>query len=286
MPANPPQSIDTFIVDAFTSEPFRGNPAGVCSLRETVPDAVCRSIAAEFNLSETAFVLPVDADRETPLYSLRWFTPTTEVDLCGHATLATAKVLFEEHHRHLASLSFETRSGRLSAHRDGAAVRIDLPANRPDACSPPPAILAALGIDRPVGAGKVSGGLPMVLLELRDEAAVRAVDPDFRALYSASDGAAADGVIITARGGSPFDDNAVPDFVSRFFAPRVGVDEDPVTGAAHTVLGPYWASRLGRETLLAHQVSKRGGRLVVTVAGGRVLLTGEAVIVLRGQLLG
>jgi PhzF family phenazine biosynthesis protein len=199
--------------------------------------------------------------------------------------LATAKVLFQEIGIDSEVLAFDTRSGPLFAHRVGTAVRIDLPANPSKASDPPEGLLEALGIKGPKNI-EYSPSSRKILLEVEDEEAVLAVNPDFKALNKLTGRPDVKGVIVTARGGGPFDDGRPSDFVSRFFAPWWGVDEDPVTGAAHTVLGPYWSARLGKKDMTARQVSARGGELLVRYEkeDGRVHLTGEAVIVLDGSM--
>jgi predicted PhzF superfamily epimerase YddE/YHI9 len=263
-------------VDAFTAEPFGGNPAAVCLLDHDADPAWMQRLAAEMNLSETAFVR---RGPEPGTFGLRWFTPAVEVALCGHATLASAHVLWTEGAQRWAPdgrpIRFATRSGELVAGRDGRAIRLDFPATPPEATDPPAGLLEALGV---AGAARWVGRSRFdYLVELPSEAAVREAAPDF-----ARPGAVeVRGTMVTARADSPGFD-----IVSRFFAPAVGIGEDPVTGSAHCTLGPYWAGRLGRDELVAYQASARGGRLGVRVAGDRVLLTGEAVTVLRGELSG
>jgi PhzF family phenazine biosynthesis protein len=256
-------------VDAFADRPFAGNPAGVCILDRPAPDKWMQAVAAEMNVAETAF--PVHRDDGS--FDLRWFTPTVEVDLCGHATLASAHVLWSE--RILPGgerARFHTKSGPLTAWHEGDTIRMDFPAE-PVAPGEPPAVLApALGVPLMfTGRNRMDW-----LVEVADETAVRAVRPDVRAL------AALDmrGVIVTARSSS-----ASFDFVSRFFAPAAGVDEDPVTGSAHCALAPYWAAKLGKPALVGYQASARGGTVECTLTGDRVVLGGRAVTVLRGTLL-
>jgi len=262
-------------VDSFTDRPFAGNPAAVCLLDAPAPEPWMQHVAAEMNLSETAFVHPIEPG---PLFRLRWFTPRVEVDLCGHATLAAAHVLWEEKVlRPQAPAQFETRSGRLGARRQGGWIEMDFPAEVLD--SP---IIDQLELDRIVAALKaplISAGRNRfdLLVEFADEQTVRELQPDYRPIAAFP----VRGVIATSRARSP-----EFDFVSRFFAPRVGVDEDPVCGSAHCCLGPFWASKLGRAELTGHQVSPRGGVVKVRVEGPRVALIGQAVTVLRGELLG
>jgi PhzF family phenazine biosynthesis protein len=258
-----------FQVDAFTDEPFRGNPAGVCLLRWPVEAEWMQSVAAEMNLAETAFPCP-----EGDGYRLRWFTPKVEVKLCGHATLATAHVLWEQ--GLLAAdreARFQTLSGLLTARRDGDLIELDFPA-RPPLPKPPAwadAVVGALGI-KPVS---LSMSAEDVLFEAADEETVRSLAPDLAALR----GLPARGVIVTSRSA-----DKRFDFVSRFFAPAVGVDEDPVTGSSHTVLVPYWAAKLGKAFFTAYQASARGGVLHLKLAGDRVKIAGKAVTVIRGEL--
>ena len=254
-------------VDAFTKVPFAGNTAAVCVLARARDERWMQQVAREMNLSETAFVEPEDGG-----YRLRWFTPTIEVDLCGHATLASAHVLWEEEYvLPEAPIRFQTHSGPLVAVRAGDAIELDFPATPPSSCEIPAGLIDALGA-RPVAVQKSRFDY---LVELGDEAEVRGLSPDLGALRKL----AVRGVMITARGQGRFD------VVSRFFAPASGVNEDPVTGSAHCALGPYWARKLGKPTLRCYQASTRGGIIEVEVAGERVLLRGRAVTIMRGDLL-
>jgi len=253
-----------YVVDAFTSQVFEGNPAAVCPLPAWLPDATLAAIAAENNLSETAFYVEDDEG-----FALRWFTPTTEVELCGHATLATAFVLAHRGHARWP-VRFQTReAGVLTVDQEPEGFVLDLPSRPPRPAPMPEGLEAALG-QPVVGYVRASKGVA----ELRDAAAVRAVrvDPDFiRGLDT-------DGLIVTAAG-----DGEV-DFVSRYFASHVGIDEDPVTGSAHCTLAPLWSARLGKTDLRARQVSGRGGALRCVVAGDRVRLHGQAVLYLEGAI--
>lgn len=256
-------------VDAFTEEPFRGNPAAVCVLPEAAPSEWMQAVAREMNLSETAFL-----HRHGEAFDLRWFTPAVEVDLCGHATLASAHVLWSEGHLGEAEAAvFHTRSGVLTCERgDDGWIRMDFPAQPPVEAQPPEGLLEALGVAA-VWAGRNKAD---VLVEVASDDVVRSLHPDMQRLGNAN----ARGIIVTAKSSAqPYD------FVSRFFAPRVGVPEDPVTGSAHTALTPYWAEKLGKDDLLAHQVSPRGGVLRVALHGDRVHISGRAVTVLKGELL-
>lgn len=255
-----------WIVDAFADRPFTGNPAGVVLLDEPADDVWMASVAAEISLSETAFLHGS---------VLRWFTPVAEIDLCGHATLATAHVLFETGRLSPdARAAFDTRSGRLEAWRDGDGIAMDFPARRSVPATPDPEVLAALGIDGDVEASSVEDG--NTLLEVPSEAAVRALEPDHRRLGRT---AAKEGVIVTARASTDG-----WDFVSRALFPAYGIDEDPVTGAAHCALAPYWAERLGRDALVGYQASARGGVVRVVARADRVELGGRAVTVVEGEL--
>src|SRR2546426_2414502 len=260
-------------VDAFTDRPFGGNPAAVCVLPEPRDAAWMQAVAREMNLSETAFLRP-DGDR----YRLRWFTPAVEVDLCGHATLAPAQVLWEDGHPAAdKAAAFHTRSGLLGGGRRGEWIELDLPATPPTPAVAPPGFVEALGAGgqrgaRPRYVGKTRFDY---LVEVDGEEAVRALKPDLTALARVE----ARVVIVTSRASSDGFD-----FVSRFFAPRSGVPEDPVTGSAHCALGPYWSERLKKKELLAYQASARGGVLRVRPAGDRVILGGQAVTVLRAEL--
>ncbi|QDU64542.1 putative isomerase YddE [Planctomycetes bacterium Pan216] len=263
----PDDSVPLFLVDAFTPSPFAGNPAGICLLPHWFEERQLQTIAMEMNQSETAFLVG-----EGNRYDLRWFTPTSEVDLCGHATLASAHLLWEEG---LADgdqeIQFETRSGRLTAYRREDVYELDFPADVVEETSPLDGLLEALGVSaRFVGRAKFD-----LLVEVGTEAELLQIAPDFRRLASIP----TRGVIVTCASERP-----AFDFLSRFFAPAFGIDEDPVTGSAHCCLGPFWAERLNREVVRGYQASQRGGVVSVRVRGPRVLLGGEAVTVLRGEL--
>jgi PhzF family phenazine biosynthesis protein len=256
-------------VDSFTNEPFKGNPAGVCVLEEPAGDTWMQHVAAEMNLSETAFVQQrADGD-----YGLRWFTPAVEVELCGHATLATGHTLWETRILSVDEQArFHTASGLLTADRKGDRIELGFPADPPEAIEPPAELLGALG----VAAAFVGQTRFDYLVEVKDASTVRNAAPDFRELKRFG----VRGVMITARSDDEFD------FVSRFFAPGAGVDEDPVTGSAHCALAPYWANKLARDEVVGYQASARGGIVYCRVAGDRVVLSGHAVTVLRGELTG
>lgn len=256
-------------VDAFTDKIFGGNPAAVCILPAPADPVWMQKVAAEMNLSETAFLY-----RQDDGYNLRWFTPAAEVDLCGHATLASAHVLWEANHlQPAAQARFYTKSGLLTAKKSGQLIEMDFPALSAHEATPSVGLLEALGITPPVFVGKSRFDF---LIELANEAELLALAPNFTALKQAN----TRGVIVTSRATRPDFD-----FVSRFFAPAVGIDEDPVTGSAHCVLSTYWGAKLGKNPLRAYQASARGGVLQVRLNGERVLLGGQAITVMRGELL-
>jgi len=263
--------IPIYQVDAFASRPFTGNPAAVCLLDASDDAAWMQAVAAETNLSETAFCQAA-APAETTRYSLRWFTPLAEVDLCGHATLAAAHVLWEIGQvRKADPIQFATRSGILTCRRMKNQVDMDFPASSLTPCDATEELIEAIGAE----ATECRRTDHDILLQLRDEAAVRGLRPDFQALRLVP----ARGIIVTARSS----DEAY-DFVSRFFAPSVGIDEDPVTGSAHCALAPYWAQKLGKNTLGGYQCSPRGGAVNVRLEGDRVTVSGNAITVMTGSI--
>ncbi|MEX0330819.1 MAG: PhzF family phenazine biosynthesis protein [Puniceicoccaceae bacterium] len=253
-------------VDVFANEAFKGNPAGVCLLEgDWLPDDVMQAMAAEHNLSETAFVL-----QKGEWFGLRWFTPAVEVDLCGHATIATAHVLFNEVQYGAHEIRFDTLSGEVGVSRNSSRLVLDFPSRPPKS------------LEAPSNLQRVLGGVPDECLAARDyfivyssEEAVRSLQPDFSAMLDWE----CLGVIVTAPG-----DDAEVDFVSRFFAPRAGIDEDPATGSAHCTLIPYWANRLGKVNLRGLQISPRGGEFFCRDSGERVRIGGNARTYLRGEI--
>ena len=257
--------IPLYQIDAFTDRVFGGNPAAVCPLQTWLEDDHMQVIAAENNLSETAFFIRHGED-----FELRWFTPTKEVDLCGHATLATAYLIFTRLEGGRPEVTFHTRSGALTVGRDGPRLVMDFPAWEVEAVAMPEALAEGLGAEPEA----LYFAKDRYMALFADEAAVRAVRPDFPALRRLSPGR----VIVTAPG-------ADCDFVSRFFAPGSGIDEDPVTGSSHCALIPYWAERLGKTTLHARQVSARGGELFCELRGERVAIAGQAVLYLSGTIV-
>jgi len=291
-----------FVVDAFTNRRFSGNPAAIVPLSKWDDDQWLQNVAMEMNLSETAFLVPNHGG-----FDLRWFTPKAEVDLCGHATIAAAIVLVRLGQLPAGgSVAFSTRSGVLTAVRSGARIQLDFPALTVSACEPPPALLEALGVTaRFVGRGKFD-----FLIEVESESVVRGIAPDFKQLAtvdcrgvivtslsdaarsdsghsvaSPSNAARSDTAPSNAAHSNTSNNSAPPfDFVSRFFAPALGIDEDPVTGSAHCLLAPYWGERLGKSAMIGYQASSRGGTVYVEVRGDRVMLEGEGVVFATGEL--
>jgi PhzF family phenazine biosynthesis protein len=255
-------------VDAFTDRPFAGNPAAVCVLPEARPEQWMRDVAREMNLSETAFLVASNGD-----FNLRWFTPAVEVALCGHATVASAHVLWQDGHLPAGKQArFHTQSGLLTADQRGEWIELDFPAKHAEATEIPADLLSALGVSKARFVGKNAWDY---LVEIDSEKDLRALSPDHSTLRKLP----VRGIIVTAKSEGEFD------FVSRFFAPGSGIDEDPVTGSAHTALGPYWAGRLGKSEFTAFQASARGGVVRVRLKGDRVLLGGQAVTVMAGELV-
>jgi PhzF family phenazine biosynthesis protein len=260
-------TIPLFHVDAFTDRPFGGNPAAVCILPLWKADGWLQGIAGEMNLSETAFLV-----KQADHFDLRWFTPKVEVDLCGHATLASAHVLWNNGYSTSDGIRFSTRSGILKARRHGEDIELDFPLTPEEAAEAPPGLLEALGTSaKYVGKNRFD-----FLIEVESEAALRGLAPDFKRLTTIP----VRGIIVTSRSSDPRFD-----FVSRFFAPASGVDEDPVTGSAHCCLGDFWRKRLGNSELVAYQASARGGVVRVQIVNDRALLGGRAVAVAKGELL-
>ncbi|MGA9852258.1 MAG: PhzF family phenazine biosynthesis protein [Gammaproteobacteria bacterium] len=256
--------ISIYQIDAFTNRLFHGNPAAVCPLDAWLPDELMQQIAAENNLAETAFFVPAGDG-----YRLRWFTPKVEVDLCGHATLASAYVISHILKPGTRAIRFDSKSGLLHVEIAGERIQLDFPADPPRPVAPPAGLEQALGLrPREVLASRIK-----YLLVLATESEMREVAPDMEALMKLDPS----GVIVTATGSDC-------DFVSRFFAPRLGVPEDPVTGSAHCVLVPYWAARLGKVQLHARQLSTRGGELFCEARGERVWLAGQAVKYMEGVI--
>lgn len=261
-------NIELFQVDAFTDRPFSGNPAAVCLLPDAKEAQWMQRVAAEMNLSETAFLYP-----KGERFDLRWFTPCVEVDLCGHATLASAHILWETGLLAVdQAAQFDTKSGLLSASKKGDWIELDFPSENEKAMASDPNLIRSLGLTpRYVGRNRFD-----ILVEVESEEILRAIQPDFKLLESVP----TRGVIVTSRASSP-----EFDFVSRFFAPRSGIDEDPVTGSAYCCLGPFWQERLGKDQFIAYQASARGGTVHIRLSGSRVTIGGQAVTVSSGSLL-
>ena len=262
--------VPIYQVDAFAERPFSGNPACVCLMEERKEDGWLQAVAAEMNLSETAFVWPRN-DLEEPFH-LRWFTPVAEVELCGHATLATSHVLWQSGRlKETDEAVFHTLSGRLSSSKQGELITLDFPCRPPVETAPPAGLIDSLGIE-PLFVG--TDGTDY-MIEVATENTVASLSPDFQQLGRIS----ARGIIVTAAS-----DSNERDFVSRFFGPAVGIDEDPVTGSAHTIMAPYWAKKLGITKMKAEQISARGGMIEIEMNGDRTLLGGKAQTIFAGEL--
>jgi PhzF family phenazine biosynthesis protein len=274
--------IPLYQIDAFTTAPFKGNPAAVCLLSRPLPNVQMQDIAAEMNLSETAFLRRIDRRPwpDAATFELRWFTPQTEVDLCGHGTLAAAAALFQVVEVAGDAVTFQTRSGELVARKAQAGITLDFPLDPPRPCEIPAALLPALDLRADdIADAAYAPKTHNLLIQLKTSESVRALQPDDRALLTAEYLETFEGLIVTSRADPPYD------FLSRYFAPWVGIPEDPVTGSAHTVLVPYWAERLGKRRLHAYQASARGGELWGEImADQRVELVGEACVVFEGTL--
>jgi PhzF family phenazine biosynthesis protein len=255
-------------VDAFTNKPFKGNPAAVCIMEKEADEDWMQLIAREMNLSETAFLYPIEGG-----YHLRWFTPAVEVDLCGHATLASAHVLFEDRHVDKNDIiKFNTKSGWLSASKDSDWIILDFPSIPPKQIDPPEGIAEIIGAE-PIYVGVFSKD---TFVELKSDEIVRSLKPNLSEFSKLPN----PDLVVTA-----IDSSGKATFVSRFFAPSVGIPEDPVTGSIHSTLTPYWSTKLGKDEMIAHQVSERYGILKVKLDGDRVKIGGQAVITMRGDLV-
>jgi PhzF family phenazine biosynthesis protein len=266
--------INYWHIDSFTKDMFKGNPAGVCFSENPLPEDLMQNIAKEMKVSETAFVVPT---QEQSRYHLRWFTPKTEVRLCGHATLASAAVLYHYYGEAGNQIQFETLSGELHTQLKGHRIEMDFPSCPPVPLALSQNILTMLNLPSFSEIGYAEA-LGKILVVLREEAAVISFRPDFETWKRILFPVEMKGVILTAKSDGSYD------FVSRFFAPWLGIDEDPVTGSSHTVLAPYWKQKLGKNTFNAYQCSERGGALFLTVAENRVLVEGDYAIVLKGTL--
>lgn len=258
-------TIPVYQVDAFTNQPFKGNPAAVCPLDSWLPDDLMQKIALENNLAETAFIVPYE-----DAFQIRWFTPTTEVALCGHATLASAHVFFNHLYYTKSPIRFYSKSGWLTVYKEiDGKLTLDFPADPAMPAEVPEGLFEALNVHPSL----VFKGKFDFLVELRNEEEVRSLTPDFKALSAIP----SRGVIVTALGHKH-------DFVSRGFFPQSGIDEDPVTGSAHCLLTTYWNQKTGKDHFFAQQASARSGEMICKLKGDRVLMTGEAVTVLKGEI--
>lgn len=274
------KKLSIFQVDSFANQPFKGNPAGVCVIEKELSEDLMQSIAQEMNLSETAFCVPrgnIKYDKADK-FDLRWFTPAVEVNLCGHATLATAKILFDEYGNQSEALHFYTKSGELIVGKTDDRLCMNFPGDQTEETEIPADALKALGIEKAVHKAS-SRSLRMKLIEVESAEMVKSLKPNFSELKAAGEKYENGGFLVTSR----WEKNGF-DIISRFFAPVYGIDEDPVTGAAHTVLGPYWATKLGKNEIRSYQASARGGDVTVIVKGDRVDIIGDAVIVLKSEI--
>ncbi|XP_077999484.1 phenazine biosynthesis-like domain-containing protein [Glandiceps talaboti] len=297
MTSNPEERLlQLFTVDAFTNKPFSGNPAAVCPLEQPLNDDVRQKIAAEMNISETAFLEKLDDElgyQNGKRFKLRWFTPTTEVPLCGHATLASAAVLFQHFKNSNQTIAFETLSGKLFTRKDGDYICMDLPlystVAQPE--NDMSAVVKATVGSLPVKELRMNPDMKKLLVRLDDRVSrkqLESITPNVAAMTSAQDGSKVRGVMVTLRGceqnGAVDGTGQLYDFITRYFAPWVGIPEDPVTGSAHAVLAGYWSNELDKKQLYARQCSKRGGDLHISVReDGRVDMSGKATIVMEGQ---
>lgn len=272
--------IKIYQVDAFTSKKFKGNPAAVCILEDDISDEVMKNIAREMNLSETAFVKPLEKDSvdNCNLFSLRWFTPEIEVDLCGHATIATSKVLFDEFNIKEQYIKYETKSGVLKSKKEDEKISLDFPIDNPLDFNLTQDILEAMGIIS-YSNSIIGEKTRKLVIELKDKKEVVNLKPNFEMLKSLKFKSDIKGICVTCRGNEKYD------FISRYFNPWAGINEDPVTGSVHTLLANYWSNKLNKIEMNAYQVSNRGGEISLKLLeNDRVRLSGEAVIVLKGEL--
>lgn len=269
------KSLPIYGVDVFTRQYYKGNPAAVCILEKELKDSQMKSIAAEMNLSETAFLLPIEEDSNT--YSLRWFTPEVEVPLCGHGTIATAKVLFDEIRVNGDRIVFQTKSGKVSAEKSGEGIAIDFPIDVPMDFQLPKGLLEALGIKEYEDV-KIGKNTRKIILRIKDYKEIENLSPDFERMKNISTAEGLKGIAITTKGNEEYD------FISRYFNPWAGVNEDPVTGSVHTVLANYWGRILNKQEMIAYQASTRAGKIKLKIKENRVELIGEAIIVLKGEI--
>lgn len=269
------KSFQMYQVDVFTKEYYKGNPAAVCILDEEIEDEYMRNIAAEMNLSETAFVLPIDKERN--IYSLRWFTPEVEVSLCGHGTIGTAKVIYDIFGVKSDEIIFKTLSGDLIARKYETGIGIDMPLDTPLDIEPPTELLDSLEIKEYEDI-KIGKSTRKLIIKVKDESVILQLNPNFNEMKSIKFKDDIKGVAITTMDTNKYD------FVSRYFNPWAGINEDPVTGSVHTVLASYWGKILNKVEMKAYQASPRGGELILKINDDRVELIGDAIIVLKGEI--
>jgi PhzF family phenazine biosynthesis protein len=271
------KKLQIYQVDAFTNEPFKGNPAGVCLLDKNIDEQTMQLIAREMNLSETAFIIPSEDDK-AGCYQLRWFTPEVEIPLCGHATLAASKILFDMIHIPVETITYRTKSGKLTCKKESNGFILDFPIDYYENSNAPGDLIRSLGVKKLVNTvyGKNTKKL---ILHIESEEELNVLKPDFEQMKNLTFESKINGVAVTAKGQGRID------FVSRYFNPWAGVNEDPVTGSVHTVLASYWGDLLKKKELTAHQKSRRGGEIEIKILeNDRVELKGDAVIVLEGTL--
>lgn len=269
------KSFPIYQVDVFTNRYYKGNPAAVCILDSEIDDNNMKLIAAEMNLPETAFVIPID--KKNNLYSLRWFTPEVEVPLCGHGTIGTAKVLFDEIGIKDSEIIFKTISGNVSAKKYGNGISIDFPIDEPLDYKLPEGLLSAMGI-KDYEDVKIGKNTKKIIIRVKDKEEIIRLIPNFEMMRNINSEQDLKGIAVTTSSDDKYD------FLSRYFNPWAGVNEDPVTGSVHTVLAPYWSKILNKKQLNAFQSSTRGGEIILNIKGNRVELIGEAIIVLKGEL--
>ncbi len=269
------KSLPIYQVDVFTKEYYKGNPAAVCILDVNLEDSQMKLIAAEMNLSETAFLVSLDETSHT--YSLRWFTPEVEVPLCGHGTIAAAKILFDEIGINSDEIIFQTKSGKVSAKRQDEGIVIDFPIDEPIDFQLPQGLIEALGVPEYVDV-KIGKNTKKIILRVKDVKIIKELNPDFEQMKKITSKEGLKGIAVTTKGNDSYD------FISRYFNPWAGINEDPVTGSVHTVLAAYWGKILDKKHMLAYQASSRAGEIKLEIKGKRVELIGEATVVLKGEI--
>ena len=269
------KSLPIYQVDVFTKEYYKGNPAAVCILDVNLEDSQMKLIAAEMNLSETAFLVSLDETSHT--YSLRWFTPEVEVPLCGDGTIAAAKILFDEIGINSDEIIFQTKSGKVSAKRQDEGIVIDFPIDEPIDFQLPQGLIEALGVPEYEDV-KIGKNTKKIILRVKDVKIIKELNPDFEQMKKITSKEGLKGIAVTTKGNDSYD------FISRYFNPWAGINEDPVTGSVHTVLAAYWGKILDKKHMLAYQASSRAGEIKLEIKGKRVELIGEATVVLKGEI--